>query len=63
MADLVHIDQVRHKADQRLGVLGSILNMSGLSIRNGIHLYTELIYPMMDYACRMWRCPGRSHVR
>jgi hypothetical protein len=32
-----HIDQVRKKASQRLGVLGPLLNRkSGLSIRNGV---------------------------
>jgi hypothetical protein len=35
-----HIDQVRKKASQRLGVLGPLLNRrSGLSIRNADLLY------------------------
>jgi hypothetical protein len=47
-----HIDQVRKKASQRLGVLGPLLNRrSGLSIRNGVLLFRQLIRPMMDYAC------------
>jgi hypothetical protein len=47
-----NIDQVRKKAAQRLGTLGPLLNRrSGLSIRNGILLYTQLNRPMMDYAC------------
>jgi hypothetical protein len=47
-----HIDQVRKKASQRLGVLGPLLNRrSGLSIRNGVLLYIQLIRPMMDYVC------------
>jgi hypothetical protein len=47
-----HIDQVRKKASQRLGVLGRLLNRrSGLSIRNGVLLFRQLIRPMMDYAC------------
>jgi hypothetical protein len=46
-----HIDQVRKKAAQRLGTLGPLLNRSGLSIRNGVLLYKQLIRPMMDYAC------------
>jgi hypothetical protein len=51
-----HIDQVRKKASQRLGVLGALLNRrSGLSIRNGVLLYRQLIRPMMDYACPVWR--------
>ena len=46
-----HIDHVRKKADQRLGVLGLLLHKtSGLSIRNGV-LYKQLIRPMMDYEC------------
>ena len=50
------IDQVRRKASQRLGVLGALLNRrSGLSIRNGLMLYKQLICPMMDYACPVWR--------
>jgi hypothetical protein len=46
------IDQVRKKASQRLGVLGPLLNRrSGLSIRNGVLLFRQLIRPMMDYVC------------
>jgi hypothetical protein len=45
-----HTVQVRKNACQRLGILGSLLNMiSGLSIRNGGLLYKPLIWPMMDY--------------
>ena len=40
-----HIDQVRRKASQRL-----LNKRSGLSIRNGLMLYHQLIRPMMDYA-------------
>jgi hypothetical protein len=58
-----HIVQVKKKASQRLGVLGCLLNRrSGLSIRNGILLYKQLIRPMMDYACPVWRCAARSYV-
>jgi hypothetical protein len=40
------------KVAQRLGVLGLLLNRrSGLSIRNGVLLYKQLIHPMMDYLC------------
>jgi hypothetical protein len=49
------IVQVRKKASQRLGVLGSLLN------RNGVLLYKQLIRPMMDYACPIWRCAARSY--
>jgi hypothetical protein len=59
-----YIVQVRKKASQRLGVLGSLRNRrSGLSIRNGVLLYKQLIRPMMDYACPIWRCAARSHVK
>ena len=59
-----HIDQVRKKTAQRMGMLGPLLNSkSGLSIRNGILLYEQLIRPMMDYACPAWRSAARSHVR
>jgi hypothetical protein len=59
-----HIDQVRKKASQRLGLLGPLLSRrSGLSIRNGVLLYRQLIRPMMDYACPVWRSAARSHIR
>jgi hypothetical protein len=49
-----HVNQVRREASQRLGVLGPHLNSrSGLSIRNGVLLYKQLIRPMMDYVCSM----------
>jgi hypothetical protein len=56
-----HIVQVRKKASQRLGVLGSLLNRrSCLSIRNGVVLCKQLIRPMMAFACPTWRCAARS---
>jgi hypothetical protein len=59
-----HFNQVEKKAPQRLGVLGPLLNRrSGLSVRNGVLLYKQLIRPMMDYACSIWRSAARSHVR
>jgi hypothetical protein len=57
-----HIVQVRKKASQRIGVLVCLLNRSGLSIRNGVLLYKQLIRPMMDYACPIWRCAARIYV-
>jgi hypothetical protein len=52
------------KAAQRLGVLGPLLNRrSGLSVRNGVLLYKQLIRPVMDYAWPIWRSAARSHVR
>jgi hypothetical protein len=51
-----HIDQVRKKAAQRLGVLGSLLNRrSSLSIRNAVLLYKQLIRHTVEYSCPLWR--------
>jgi hypothetical protein len=59
-----HIEQIRKKASQRLGVLGPLLNKrSGLSFRNGVLLFRQLIRPMMDYACPVWRFAARCHIR
>jgi hypothetical protein len=59
-----HVNQVGKKAAQRLGVLGPLLDRrSGMSVRNGVLLYKQLIRPMMDYACPIWRSTARSHVR
>jgi len=42
---------------------GPLLNRrSGLSIRNGVLLYKQLIHPMMDHACPLWRSAARSHI-
>jgi hypothetical protein len=55
-----HVSQVGKKTAQKLGVLGPVLNKeSRLSVRNGV----QLIRPMMDYACPIWRSAARSHVR
>lgn len=57
------IDQVRKKADQRLGVLGPILDRrGGPSIRNRVLLYKQLIWPMMDLF-PIWRYGVCTHVR
>jgi hypothetical protein len=59
---LVH--QVGKKASQRLGLFGPLLNRrSGLSVRNVVLLYKQLICPMMDYACPIRKSAVRSHVR
>jgi hypothetical protein len=56
--------QVRKKAYNRLRVIGSLLNRrSGLSIRNGVLLNKELIRPMMDYACPIWRWAAHSYIK
>jgi hypothetical protein len=61
---LAHVNHVGKKGAKRLGVLGRLLNRNrGLSIRNGVLLYKQLIHPMMDYACPIWRFAARSHVR
>jgi hypothetical protein len=58
------IDQVRKKAAHRLGILGPLLNRrSSLSIRNGVLLYKQLIRPIMDYACSVWRSAAHSHIQ
>jgi hypothetical protein len=44
-------------------VLGTHLNRSGLYIRVGVLLYKQLIRPIMDYACRIWRGDTGSYVR
>jgi len=59
-----HIFQVRKKEAQRLGTVGPLLHRrSGLSIRNGVLLYKQLIRPMMDNACPVWRSAARSHIK
>jgi hypothetical protein len=59
-----HIDQVRKRTAQRIGMLGPLLNRKcDLSIRNRVLLYKQLIRRMMDYACPAWRSAARSHVR
>jgi hypothetical protein len=59
-----HIDQVKKKTAQRLGTLGPLLNRrNSLSIRNGVLLYKQLIRPMLDYACPVWRSAARSHIK
>jgi hypothetical protein len=61
---LPHIDQVRKKTAQRLGMLGLLLNRkSDPSVRNGVLLYKQLICPMMDYGYPAWRSATRTHVR
>jgi hypothetical protein len=58
-----HVNQVGKKAAQRL-VLGTLLNRrSGLSVRNGVLLYNQLICPVTDYAYPIWRSAACSHVR
>jgi hypothetical protein len=45
-------------------MLDPLLNRrSGLSVRNGVLLYRQLIRPLMDYACPIWRSAAKSHVQ
>jgi hypothetical protein len=45
-------------------VLVPLLNRrSGLSFRNGILLYKQLVCPMMEYACPVGRSVARSRIR
>ena len=44
-------------------MLGLLIRESGLSVRNGVLLYKQLILPMMGYACPAWMSAARSHVR
>ena len=61
---LPHIHQVRTRTDQRMGVVGPLLNRkSDLSVRNAVLLYKQLIHPMMNYACPAWRSTASTHVR
>jgi hypothetical protein len=58
-----HIDQVRKRAAQRLGMVCSLPNRkSDLSVRNGLLLYKQLIRTMMDYTCLAWRSAARTLV-
>jgi hypothetical protein len=47
-----------------MGMLGPLLNRRrGLSVRNGVLLYKQLIRPMMDCACPIWRSAASNHVK
>jgi hypothetical protein len=59
-----HANQVGKNAAERLGLLGPLFNSrSGLSVRNGVLLYKQLIRPVTDYGCPIWRSAARSHDR
>jgi hypothetical protein len=59
-----HVNQVGKKAAQSLGVLGPLLNRrSGLSVRNGVLLYKQLIRLMIYYSFLIWRSAVSSHFR
>jgi hypothetical protein len=45
-------------------MLGPLLNRrSGLSVRNGVLFYKQLIRLAMDYACPIWRSAACSHAQ
>jgi hypothetical protein len=47
-----------------MGLLGPVLNKrSELPIRNGVLLYKQLIRPLTDYACPVWRSAARTRFR
>jgi len=59
-----HIDQVSKTTAQKVGKLGSLLNRNkDFSVRNGVLLYKQLIRPMMDYVCPVWRSAAHTNVR
>jgi hypothetical protein len=59
-----HIVHVTKRTSQRMGMLCPLLNRrSDLYFRNGVLLYKQLIRPMMDYACPVWRSAACFHVR
>ena len=58
------IDQVRWNASQRLGVLSPLLNRwSSLSIGNGVLLYKQLIWPIMENYSPVWRYVAPNHIK
>lgn len=60
----VQTNQVGRKTAQRTGLLGPLLNgRSRLSIRNCALLQKQVIRPMVDYTCPLWRSAAQSHVR
>ena len=59
-----YIEQVRRKASQTLGILSVILNRRrSLPIGNGVLMFMQLIRPMMDYVCPVWRHVAPSHLK
>ena len=59
-----HIDQVRKRTVQRMGMLGPLMyRKSDLSVRNGVLLCKYGIRPLMEYACSAWRSNARSQTR
>ena len=59
----IHIDQVRKRGSESVGVLGHLLNRrSSLSFRNGFLIFRDFIRPKMDYACPVWRSAAQCHT-
>jgi hypothetical protein len=64
-ADLVGVRQPGGKeGSSKIGRAWPLHNKrSGLSVRNGVLLYKQLICPVMDIICPLWRSAFSSHVR
>jgi hypothetical protein len=58
-----HVNQARREEAKRLGMLGTLLNIKWLSIRNWVLPYKQLIRPMLESACPVWRSADRSLTR
>jgi hypothetical protein len=60
----LHIDQVRKKTAQKMGILDALLiGKSNLSVRNGFLHYKHSILYILHYACPTWRSAALTHVR
>jgi hypothetical protein len=54
----------RWEGSWKIGCACPVLNRrSGLSVRNGVLLYKQLICAMMDFSCPIGRSAARSHVQ
>lgn len=57
-------NRVEKKAAHKWIVLGPLHNnRSGLSITEAVLLHRQLVRPLMDYACPVWRSADRSRAR
>ena len=64
MCPYLEIEQIKQKASETLGILSLLLNRrSSLPIGNGVLMFMQLIRPMMDYACPVWRHVAPSRFK
>jgi len=57
-----HIDQIRKRTAQRMGMLGPLMNRKNdLSVRNGVLLYKQTNQTLMDYAYPAFRSNAGSY--